>query len=192
MVMQSKDPLLALLGVVILGATFFFCGKGAVTSTPPVALQSPTTTSLQAPNIIEPSPSPPSVPQVATPAVLKKKIEDLLIGNGIAFRINSAILLPEGKTVLNNVAAILQEDPTVAVEVGGHTDNVGPEQSNWVLSEQRAKAVVEHLISQGIAAERLTPKGYGASRPIAESATEEGRWKNRRIEFSLGPKGEQP
>jgi len=92
---------------------------------------------------------------------------------------------------LNSVAMILQEDPTVAFEVGGHTDNVGPEHSNWVLSEQRAKAVVEYLISKGIAAERLTPKGYGASRPIAESATEEGRWLNRRIEFSIRTKGDQ-
>jgi outer membrane protein OmpA-like peptidoglycan-associated protein len=192
MVMQSKDSFLVLLGVVILGATFFFCGRGTVTSSPPVALQNPVAPPPPASTIIEPPPlSPPALP-MSSPAVLKKKIEDLLIGTTIPFRINSAILLPEGKTVLNSVATILQEDPTVAVEVGGHTDNVGPEQSNWVLSEQRAKAVVEHLISQGIAAERLTPKGYGASRPIAVSATEEGRSQNRRIEFSIGTKGEQP
>jgi len=182
--MQGKDLFLALLGVFILGVTFFFCGEGAKTSPPPVALQNLSEIPPPAAKNIEPPPS--------APAMLKKKIDDLLIGNTITFRINSAILLPEGKAVLNSVAAILQEDPTVAFEVGGHTDNVGPEHSNWVLSEQRAKAVVEYLISQGIAAERLTPKGYGGSRPIAESATDEGRWQNRRIEFSIGAKGEQP
>lgn len=182
--MQGKDPFLALLGLFILGTVFFFCGEGAVTSPPPVALQNPSEISPPAPKIIEPPPAP-------APAVLKMKIDELLIGNTITFRINSAILLPEGKVVLNGVATILQEDPTAAFEVGGHTDNVGPEHSNWVLSEQRAKAVVEYLISKGIAAERLTPKGYGASRPIAESATDEGRWQNRRIEFSIRTKGEQ-
>lgn len=188
--MQGKDLFLVLLGVFILSVTFFFCGKGAVTSPPPVALQNPSETHPPTPNIIEPPSSP--VPPVSAAAALKKKIDALLVGNAIAFRLNSAILLPEGKTVLNNVAAILQEDPTVAFEVGGHTDNVGPEQSNWVLSEQRAKAVVEYLISRGVAAERLTPKGYGASMPIADGTTDEGRQQNRRIEFSIGAKGEQP
>lgn len=190
--MQGKDPFLVLLGVVILAVTFFFCGEGAVKPPPPVALQNSAATSPPAPQIIESPPSSPAVPSVSAAVVLKKKIDELLIGNTIAFRLNSAILLPEGKSVLNNVAAILQEDPTVACEVGGHTDNVGPEQSNWVLSEQRAKAVVEYLISRGVAAERLTPKGYGASRPIADGTTDEGRHQNRRIEFSIGAKGEQP
>lgn len=181
--MQGKDPFLALLGIFILSMTFLFCGKGAVTSPPPVALEQPAENPPPAPKIVEPPPS--------APAVLKKKINDLLIGKTIIFRINSAILLPEGETVLNRVAAILHEDPTVALEVGGHTDNVGPEHVNRVLSEQRAKAVVEYLISQGIAAERLTLRGYGASRPIAESATDEGRQQNRQIEFSIGTHGEQ-
>ncbi len=189
--MQGKDPFLALLGVFILGVTFFFCGEGVVPPPPPVALQNPSEIPPPAPKIIEPPPSPPSLPPAPAPAVLKRKIDELLIGNTITFRINSALLLPEGKTILNSVATILQEDPTVAFEVGGHTDNIGPEHSNWTLSEQRAKAVVEYLISKGIAAERLTPQGYGASRPIAESATDEGRWQNRRIEFSIRTKGEQ-
>ncbi|MDH4153058.1 MAG: OmpA family protein [Nitrospira sp.] len=190
--MQGKDLFLALLGVFILGVTFVFCGSGAKTAPPPVASQNRSEIPPPAPKNLEPPSSSTPAPLVAATAVLKKKIDHLLIGNPIAFRLNSAILLPEGKTALNGVAAILQEDPTVAFEVGGHTDNVGPEQSNWVLSEQRAKAVVEYLVSQGIAADRLTPKGYGASRPIADSATDEGRWQNRRIEFAIGAKGEQP
>ncbi|MGE3561115.1 MAG: OmpA family protein [Nitrospira sp.] len=124
--------------------------------------------------------------------MMKKKIDDLLRRNTIQFPLNSASLLPDGKAILNSVAVILQENPTVAFEVGGHTDNVGLEQANEVLSEQRATTVVEYLISQGIAAERLTPKGYGASRPIVESVANEGHWQNRRIEFSLAPKEAQP
>lgn len=188
--MQGKDPFLILLGLFILGSTFFFCGKGSVTSSPPVALEHPAEIPPPAPNIIGPTTSP--VPRVSAPAVLKKKIDDLLRRNTIQFSINSASLLPDGKAILNSVATILQENPTVAFEVGGHTDNVGLEQANWVLSEQRAKTVVDYLISQGIAPERLTPKGYGASRPIVQSATDEGHWQNRRIEFSIETKGAQP
>lgn len=190
--MQGKDPFLALLGVFILSMTWFFCGKESVTSSPPVALEHPAEIPPPAPKIMATLPLPPPVPRVSAPAVLKKKIDDLLKEDTIQFRINSAALLPDGKAVLNRVATMLHEDPTVAFEVGGHTDNVGLEQANWVLSEQRAKTVVEYLISQGIAPERLTPKGYGASRPIVESATDEGHWQNRRIEFSIAIKGAQP
>ncbi len=189
-VMQGKDPFLALLGLFILGTVFFFCGESSVTSPPPVALEKPVEIPPPTPKIIEPRPSPPPSP-VSAPAVLKKKIDELLIGTTIMFRVNSAMLLPEGKAVLNSVAAILQEDTTAAVEVGGHTDNVGPEHANWLLSQQRAKAVVEYLISKGIVADRLTSKGYGASRPITENSADEGRQQNRQIEFSIGTKGEQ-
>ena len=185
--MRGKDPFLALLGLFILGTVFFFCDEGSLTSPPPVALEKPVEIPPPTPKIIEPRPSPP----ISAPAVLKKKIDELLMGTTIMFRINSATLLPEGKAVLNSVAVILQEDPTAAFEVGGHTDNVGPEHANRLLSEQRAKAVVEYLISKGIVADRLTPKGYGASRPITENSTDEGRQQNRRIEFSIGTKGEQ-
>ncbi len=192
--MQGKDPFFALLGLFILGTVFLFCGEGSVTSPPPAALEKPVETPLPTPKIIEslPSPAPPPVPSVPASAVLKKKIDELLMGTTMLFRINSATLLPEGKAVLNGVATILQEDPTAIFEVGGHTDNLGPEPTNRVLSEQRAKAVVDYLISRGIIADRLASKGYGASRPITENSTEEGRQQNRQIEFSIGTKGEQP
>ncbi|MBX3321023.1 MAG: OmpA family protein [Nitrospira sp.] len=190
--MQGKDPFLALLGVFILSMTWFFCGKGSVTSSPPIAVGNPSEIPPPVPKITAPQTLPPAAPRVSAPAGLKKKIDDLLREDTIQFRINSAALLPDGKAVLNRVATMLREDPTVAFEVGGHTDNVGLEQANWVLSEQRAKTVVEYLISQGIAPERLTPKGYGASRPIVENVTDEGHWQNRRIEFSIAIKGAQP
>jgi OOP family OmpA-OmpF porin len=190
MVMQGKDPFLVILGVFILGMTFFFCGKGAVTSPPPVALEHPAEHPPQAPKAIEPQPSPPPMPSVSVPGVPQKKIDDLLIGKTIPFRINSATLLSDGKVVLNGVAAKLREDPTVTVEVNSQTDNGRPEGANQMLSEQRTNAVVEYLVSQGIAAERLIPKEYDASRSIAASATDEGRRQNRRIELSIGTTGE--
>jgi outer membrane protein OmpA-like peptidoglycan-associated protein len=190
--MQGKDPFLMLLGVFILGLTFFFCGKGAVTSPPPVALEHPAEHPSLVSKINEPPPSAPPTPAVSGPATAKKKIDDLLIGQTIPFRINSATLLSDGKVVLNRVAAILHENPTVAVEISGRTDNGGPEHGNQMLSEQRAKAIIEYLITQGITAERLIPKGYDASRSLAANATDEERRQNRRMELSVGTTGEQP
>lgn len=187
--MQGKDPYLALLGLFILGTVFLFCGEGSVTSPPPVAFENPAEIPPPIPKIIEPRSSP--VPPVPATAVLKKKIDELLMGTTMMFPINSATLLPEGNAVLNSVATILQEDPTAAFEVGGHTDNVGSEPTNQILSAQRAKAVIDYLISKGIVADRLASKGYGASRPITENSTEEGRQQNRQIEFSIRTKGAQ-
>ncbi len=192
MVMQGKDPFLVILGVVILGMTFFLCGKGAVTSPPPVARESSAVIPLSAPKITESPALQPPIQPASAPAIAKKKSDDLLIAKAIPFRINSATLLSDGKVVLNGVAAMLREDPTVAVEVNGHADNGGPEHADRVLIEQRAKAVVEYLVSQGIAAERLIPKGDDASHPSAVSTTNEGRGHTRRIELSIGTTGEQP
>jgi outer membrane protein OmpA-like peptidoglycan-associated protein len=189
MVMQGKDPFLVLLGVFILGMTFVFCGKGSVTSPPPVALEHPAENPPPATKSIEPPPLPPT-PLASAPAVAKKKIDDFLIGKTIPFRINSATLLSDGKVVLNSLAAMLHEDPTVAIEVHGQTDNGGPEHANRMLSEQRAKAIIEYLISQGIAAERLILTGYEVSRPSAESPTNDRRGHTRRIELSIGTTGE--
>lgn len=183
MVMQGKDPFLVILGVVILGMTFFFCGKGAVTSSPPVTLEHPAENVPPASKNIQVPP-----PPVSAPA--KKKNDDLLIGKAIPFRINSPTLLSDGKVVLNGVVAMLREDPTVTVEVNSQTDNSGPERANQMLSEQRANAVVEYLVAQGIAAERLIPKGHDASPLIAESVTNEGHRQNRRIELFIGTTGE--
>lgn len=71
------------------------------------------------------------------------------------------------------------------VEIGGHTDNVGDDSSNQVLSDNRAKAVRDWLIENGIAADRLTHKGYGETEPIASNDTEEGRAQNRRTELKI-------
>ncbi|MFN7014845.1 MAG: OmpA family protein, partial [Bacteroidia bacterium] len=77
------------------------------------------------------------------------------------------------------------ENSTIKIEISGHTDNVSSDEFNLRLSENRAKAVVEFLVQNGIAKERLTYKGYGKSQPIATNDTEEGRQENRRVEFKI-------
>jgi outer membrane protein OmpA-like peptidoglycan-associated protein len=79
----------------------------------------------------------------------------------------------------------LTVNPTVHIEISGHTDNVGNDQLNQTLSENRAKAVYQYLISNQISPARLVYKGYGKTQPIALNTTEEGRQKNRRTEFMI-------
>lgn len=190
--MQGKDPFLALLGLFILATTFFFCGKGVVTAPPPVASEDPATILPPASNIIEPPSSSPSIPPVSAPVGLNKKIDERLIGHSMMSRINGAPLLPEGEMLLNGVAAMLHEDPTVVFEVGGHTVNVGIGHEPEVLSEQRAQADTADASLQRIAADQLTPNWYRMSRLLAARPTEEWRWQEQRLEWFIGTEGEQP
>ena len=77
----------------------------------------------------------------------------------------------------------MKDNPSVTIRINGYTDNVGNGADNLKLSEDRAKAVVNYLISQGINAKRLTSQGFGESQPVADNSTEEGRALNRRTEF---------
>jgi outer membrane protein OmpA-like peptidoglycan-associated protein len=80
---------------------------------------------------------------------------------------------------------LLKDNPTVRIEISGHTDNVGKPSDNMALSNNRAKAVVSYLISKGITAQRLAAKGYGETKPVADNKTEEGKAKNRRTELKV-------
>ena len=86
---------------------------------------------------------------------------------------------------LDRVLDILNANPTANIEIGGHTDNIGPIGGNIRLSERRANAVRDYLIFGGIEASRLTAVGYGPDQPIASNDTAEGRAANRRIEFTV-------
>lgn len=86
---------------------------------------------------------------------------------------------------LNNVVSLLKENPTVKVQIGGYTDNVGQPKDNLLLSNQRAISVVNYLISKGIAPARLVAKGFGEANPMAENISEEGRAQNRRTEMTI-------
>jgi outer membrane protein OmpA-like peptidoglycan-associated protein len=110
---------------------------------------------------------------------------------GVSFLPNQAVLAPTSNAVLDQLAAALQESPTVRMEIGGHTDNVGDPQVNLTLSQQRADAVKKYLEGKGIRADRLTGVGYGATKPLGDNQTPQGRAQNRRVEFKLMPETER-
>jgi OOP family OmpA-OmpF porin len=115
-------------------------------------------------------------------AGLKKSCHVALMG--VLFDFNKATLQPASDPVLQNVADLLAKDPALKVEVQGHTDNVGGDAYNQTLSEARARAVMDWLIKHGAASARLTAKGYGRTRPVADNDSDEGRAKNRRVEIA--------
>lgn len=94
-------------------------------------------------------------------------------------------LKPESVTELDKLVALLNENPQLKIQINGHTDNVGALKDNVLLSNNRAKAVVGYLLQKGIAAARLSYKGFGAAQPVAENNTETGRALNRRTELSV-------
>ena len=103
---------------------------------------------------------------------------------GVLFDFNKATLQTASEPVLQQVLAVLNKNTTLNIEVQGHTDNVGGDTYNQTLSESRAAAVRTWLTQHGIAASRLTAKGYGMTKPVADNRTDEGRAKNRRVEIS--------
>lgn len=104
----------------------------------------------------------------------------------IHFDTGSDAISADSVDVLNDAAAALKNAPAgTKVEIGGHTDNTGDAAANLKLSEARANAVRGKLVELGVAADMLIAKGYGDSRPVADNATEEGRAKNRRMEFTV-------
>jgi flagellar motor protein MotB len=98
----------------------------------------------------------------------------------VFFDFNKYDLKPESRVELDKLVQLMSENPGLKIRLEGHTDNVGNAAQNLKLSENRAKAVVDYLISKGIGKERLTSKGFGATQPVAGNDTEEGRAKNRR------------
>jgi len=105
--------------------------------------------------------------------------------NNIFFEFDSYELQDKSKTELNEVNRFLTNNPTINVEIEGHTDNKGSNEYNNELSLKRAKAVYDYLINLGIPAGRMKYKGYGSKQPVASNETEEGMAKNRRIEFRV-------
>jgi outer membrane protein OmpA-like peptidoglycan-associated protein len=101
----------------------------------------------------------------------------------ILFDFNKATLKRDVEFSLVRVATILNQFPEMRIAVEGHTDNVGTPEYNQSLSEKRAQSVHDFLVTQGIAAERMTVAGYGMSRPLADNGTEQGRQKNRRVDL---------
>lgn len=111
------------------------------------------------------------------------KVGSKFVLHNIFFDYDKATLLQQSHNELHILLTILQSHPNMKIEICGHTDGHGSIDYNQRLSENRARAVVDYLVSHGIDIRRLSFKGYGKSRPIDTNATEEGRARNRRVEF---------
>ena len=112
-------------------------------------------------------------------------IEQSFILRGVKFEFDSDRLTPAAREILNGVAETLKAYENVAVELEGHTDNIGTDAYNLGLSERRATSVKRYLTDHGIAADRMKPVGYGESQPIASNDSDEGREENRRVELQV-------
>lgn len=118
-------------------------------------------------------------------ALKKFDVGTKIVLNNIFFDFDKATLRPESTNELERLTKLMSDMPTLKIEISGHTDNKGNANYNQVLSESRAKSVVDYLISKSIKADRLTFKGYGFTQPIATNDTDEGRQQNRRTEFKI-------
>ena len=108
--------------------------------------------------------------------------------NNIFFEFGKATLKEESYPELTRLIKLLNDNPTINIEISGHTDNVGSDDDNLELSKNRAASVVKYLTQNGIKAGRLTSQGYGETKPLATNDTEEGRQLNRRVEFMVTSK----
>ena len=132
------------------------------------------------------------ISETNTPKVINKiiflnriEIDQTVILNNIHFDFDKATLKRASFTDIEKVVKFMNDNPSVKLEIAGHTDNEGPSYYNKRLSQRRAQAVVNALIDRGISADRLTSVGYGKSKPIANNATSKGRALNRRTEFKI-------
>jgi len=113
------------------------------------------------------------------------KVGNRVVLRNIFFALDSWQLLPDSYPELEKLLSLLNKNAKMRIEVSGHTDNTGTLEHNTKLSENRAKSVVDYLLSKGVVASRLTWKGFADSKPISDNASPEGRSQNRRTEFRV-------
>lgn len=128
---------------------------------------------------------------VAEPAPEQKRVEvrdnKIVINEKIQFEVNSHKIREVSHDLLNEVASVIKENPQIKkIEIQGHASAEGGDDHNMRLSDRRAKSVMKYLTKQGgVAKDHFTAKGYGETQPIASNDTEDGREKNRRVEFVI-------
>jgi outer membrane protein OmpA-like peptidoglycan-associated protein len=105
--------------------------------------------------------------------------------NNVFFDFDKWDLRPESFVELDRVVKLLTENPAIEIEMSAHTDSRGSDEYNFKLSDNRARSVMEYIVSKGIAASRITSHGYGETQPVATNETDEGRQLNRRVEFKI-------
>jgi outer membrane protein OmpA-like peptidoglycan-associated protein len=155
------------------GGVTQFQGQTAlnVTGTPPALPPPPP------PPKAEPPPPPPRV------VVKDNKVE---ITEKIQFEVAKATILPQSFSLMDEITDIIKKNPQIKkLAIEGHASSEGDAARNVKLSDDRAKAVMKYIVDKGVEPARLSAKGFGAKKPIADNATEEGREKNRRVEFLI-------
>lgn len=115
----------------------------------------------------------------------KLKVGQNILLNNLFFETNSAKLLPASESELKRLAQLLNTNTKIKIQIIGYTDDVGNDDFNQKLSDQRAKTVLDYLVSLGVSATRLSKLGMGEKNPVASNTTEEGRKENRRVEFVI-------
>ena len=123
------------------------------------------------------------IAQGAVPLYDRLTTDGKIVTYAITFDTGKASIKPESMVEINRIAELMKKDTSLKFEVQGHCDATGSDAVNDPLSQQRAEAIVAALVEQGIAQARLTAVGKGSHSPIADNSTDEGRAKNRRVEF---------
>lgn len=173
----SRSILSSCLGIAIVGGlvgcggTIEFQGKApiGIVGNPP------------APPAPPPPPPPPEEPKRVV--VKKDKIE---INEKIQFELNSHVIKPESFSLMDEITKVVNEHAEIKkLGIEGHASSDGDDNANMQLSDRRAKSVMDYMVKKGVKADRLSAKGYGETKPIADNSTEEGRIKNRRVEFNI-------
>jgi outer membrane protein OmpA-like peptidoglycan-associated protein len=151
---------------------------------PPPPAPAPPSPAPPPPPPSPPPPSPPPPPPPPPPA--PPKPAELPVLDNIYFDANKTNINATAAKVLDRNGMILKEDPKLKVEIDGHTDSAGSDKANLAISEKRAQSAKKYLEDKfNISGDRLKVKAYGASKPIADNKTQEGRSKNRRVEFRI-------
>ena len=157
------------------GSTIQFQGAGAIgiTGTPPA-----------------PPPPPPPEPKKEEPPPPPARVEirnnKIEFKEKIQFENNKSVILPQSFSLLDDITKIIKDNEHIKkIAIEGHASAEGDAKRNLTLSDERAKAVMKYIVDKGVDAKRLTAKGFGITKPIADNATEEGREKNRRVEFNI-------
>lgn len=140
-----------------------------------------------------PAPAPPPTPAPAAPAPTPPPAPPgpsipagLLVFDPIYFNPGKTNISPTAAKALDQNGKILKDYPQIKVEIGGHTDSIGSDKANQKISEKRAESAKKYIQDKfNISSDRMIVKGYGATKPIADNKTKEGRSKNRRVEFKI-------
>jgi len=167
------------------------CYPVASWTSPVFRCSAPTHVAVVAPAPEPPKPEPAPAPEPEQPKpTAEVKTEKIELSETVQFEPDSATLLDRSKRLLDEVVSALGDHPEVKkVLIEGYTDSTATKKHNQKLSEDRVAAVKSYLVDKGIDANRLKTKGFGETHPVASNKTEDGRAKNRRVEFRIIGRG---